>query len=118
MALLVVGVGLVGLVRVQVISIRLTERAARLARAVRLAETKLAEALAGEKREIGSREGSDDEELPAMRWRVGVRAVRSAGLRDAGVEGLREVTVVVSWPDGEGEPFVQLATLAREKVGR
>lgn len=116
-ALVIVAIGLVALVRVQVITIRMTERAARLSRAVRLAETKLAETLAAEKREIGAREGTDDEQSPAMRWRVLTRATKAAALTDAGVEGMREVTVVVTWPDGEREQVVQLGALAREKVG-
>lgn len=115
-ALLVVAIAMVGLLRLQVVSIRVTDRAAQLSRATLLADAKMAEALAQDKTETGSAEGRVDEEgRKPLRWRVTVSAASPKGLEDAGVKDLRQVSVVVTWEDGAAEKRVQLVTFKGDR---
>jgi len=115
-AVAVMGIGMLGLLRLQVISIMLTDHARLVSRATTLAESKLAETLAAGQPEAGTTRGTMDDR-PPLEWLVTVAdhqpdgMLDGAGEHEVGTHG-RRVTVVVEWREGRSRREVRLVTLA------
>ena len=110
-ALAVMALALVALLRLQVISIVMADRAALLTRATLLADAQMTEVRAGPLPGLGVTEGVfEDSGVAEMRWQVVVSPVRVAELDDARTAELRKVAVRVTWRDGERLKRVELVT--------
>ena len=107
-ALAVVAIGAAALLRLQLVTIVMTDRASRTTAAALLLETKLDEALAGEPPPIGTTEGRFDEQWGRnMAWRMDVSEAAVPGLPPGEENGLRKVRVVVSWDGGSAGDSVE-----------
>jgi len=116
-ALSVIAIALVALLHLQVISIRLFDRADRLTRATLLADLKMAEVLSAGYPELGTESGAfDEEDEPReFNWQTTVTDVELEQLEDAGVTGLRRVHVQVSWEESGQSRQVEMTTLVTRK---
>lgn len=107
-ALAIVGVALTALLQMQLVSISMTDRSARVTRAALLLQALTDETLAGPLPDVGVREGSfDDEAGRGMAWRVAVDEARVPALDQEGIDTLREVRVTVFWDPSERGRFVE-----------
>ena len=108
-AIAFMAVAMLGLLRLQVVSIRSTDHARRLSQATLLADAKMAETLAAGCTDVGAASGTTDAPA-AMDWQVRVEDAPVAELPD--LAGVRSVTVRVNWKDGRDVRQVQLVTYA------
>jgi len=113
-ALALVGTAVAGLLRLQVISVQTSTHASRLWTASLLAQEKMAEVMAADRIDEGSRQGATEDE-PVYAWRVSVEPARAPGLADAEATSLKSVVVTVSWPDGRSERSLALVTYVSPK---
>ena len=116
-ALSIMAIALVVLLRLQIVSITMLDRAERLSRAMLLANAKMAEVLSTRYPEIGTRGGSIEEEDSdiILHWQTTVSDVRLKELEDAAVSGLRSVYVRVTWDEGRQQKLVQMVTYVGDK---
>jgi len=114
-ALAILAIAVVALLRLELISIRMTDRADTLARAALLAQARMAETLGGKYPEIGSESGAEKHVGgAALRWRVDVREAQVEELRAAQVGDMRTVDVLVTWNRGGPHERVRLTTHVAE----
>jgi len=111
-ALSILAIGLLPLLHLQVLSLRLSGRAAVLSEADLLARATMAEMLARGVPEAGSRQGSvrGDATKTQFTWHTTVNEVRLAALEEMGAGELRSVVVQVTWQDGGQPRQVELVT--------
>ena len=111
-ALSIVAIALVTLLHLQLVSIRMTDRAAQMSRAALLADSKMAETVARGHPGIGSESGTVEDAGGGvvLHWQTSVSEMRLGELEDAGVTGLRSVYVKVTWNEGERQEQVHMAT--------
>lgn len=112
MALAIVSAALIALLRLQIMSIRVSERAERLSHATRLAEQKMAELRAVGLPELGERSGSFQDAASGVvyAWHTAVERARLSKLPKEDT-GLRTVRVRVTWPDGRARVPIELESL-------
>jgi len=111
-AISIMAVAMIGLLRLQLVSIRTADHAQKLSRATLLAASKMSEALAAGDTETGTREGSVQEpnsEL-MLHWQTTVAEAHIQELDDAGIRGQRSVDVRVTWNEGHDRRQVRLTT--------
>jgi len=113
-ALVVVGVAVAGLLRLQIIGAQTASHASRLWGASLLAQEKMAEALASERMDDGARQGSTGED-PVYAWKVVIDSARDPALAAVGAASRKSVLVTVSWPDGRSERSLSLVTYVSPK---
>jgi prepilin-type N-terminal cleavage/methylation domain-containing protein len=113
-ALVIVAVAGVALLRLELTSILLSDRATAISRAVRIADARMAEALARERIEVGYRSGRilDDATEKAFRWDITVAPLRRPELEEYELDNLLTVTARVFWRSGREERSVSLETYA------
>ena len=122
-AVAVMGIGMLGLLRLQVISIITTDHSRLLSRATTLAESKLAETLAAGCPQPGTTRGRTDDRTP-LDWQVMVAddqpdaTPEGEGEHKVRPYGCRRVTVVVQWNEGRSRRDVRLVTLAFDGRGQ
>ena len=116
-ALAILAIALVVLIRLQVISISMTDHAAQLSRASFLATAKMAEVLAAGYPELGSKSGSVEGEGggAGFHWQTTVRDERTQMLEEADVTGLCGVYVLVNWGEGRQKRRIQMVTLVADQ---
>lgn len=116
-ALSIMAIALVTLLHLQLVSIRMTDRAERLSRAMLLAETQMAETLARGYPDVGSESGiaADAGRDVLLHWQRTVSDLQLGELEDAGLTGLRSVYVEVTWNSGQRQERVHMATYAADK---
>ena len=116
-ALSILAIASVVLLNLQLVSIRMTDRADRMSRAATLAEAKLAEVLATGHTDIGSERGTvqDESGEAVLHWRTTVSERRMEELDHPGLAGLRDVCVEVTWNEGNRQARVDMATCAVAK---
>jgi general secretion pathway protein I len=113
-ALAIVAIAVVGLLRLHLMSLRLTERAETTARAAALAEEKIAESLAHGYPALGSEAGQESRGPRTLQWQRDVTELRlPRGGRDEQV-GLRQIVVRVRSPE-DVEPAVSLSTCVADR---
>jgi len=111
-ALCVVLLALVPLIRLHVVSISTLDSTRQMTQAVLLANAKLAETIATDVPEVGNAKGiiEDPESGTVLYWRSVISDTDRPELKVAGLEGIREVRVELSWKDGHREGTVSLCT--------
>ena len=114
-ALAVASVSVLALMRLHLISIRTADMAGVRAQAVLLAEQKIAEKLALGYPSQGTESGTVEEGPLSLRWRTSVEDAKPPELAAAGIGGLREISVEVTWRQGIGPRRVQMTTYVADR---
>jgi len=114
-ALVIVSLSLPGLLKLHLGSIAMVDKAQASSQAVFLAREKLAEAAAFGYPEIGVIAGVADNDNLEMRWRTEVSECELPELVEAGVGGLREISVDIAWRQGIGLKHLQMSTCVAER---
>jgi type II secretion system protein I len=114
-ALVIVAISLVGLVRLNLISIRMTEAAEISSQAVLLANEKIAETLAHGYPEEGTKTGSVEKYALRLNWRTEVTNIEPAHPDELDITGLRRIYVDVSWEQGTRRKHVQMSTYVADR---
>lgn len=114
-ALVIVAISLVGLIRLNLISIRMTEAAEISSQAVLLANEKIAEALAHGYPEEGTKAGSVEKNASCLNWRTEVTNIEPAHQDALNITGLRRIYVDVSWEQGTRRKHVQMSTYVADR---
>jgi type II secretory pathway pseudopilin PulG len=114
-ALVIVSISLPGLLKLHLGSIAMVDKAQASSQAVFLAREKLAEAAAFGYPEIGVSAGVADNDNLEMRWRTEVSECELPELVEAGVGGLREISVDIAWRHGIGLKHLQMSTCVAQR---
>lgn len=114
-ALAVVSIALLALLRLQLLTIRIADRARVTSQAVFLAEGKIAETLALGYPKPGNNSGTVADNGVALDWQVEVTDLRLPQLSAAAGAGLRKILVDVSWKQRLGRNHLQMTTYVAQK---
>ncbi|MHC4641135.1 MAG: prepilin-type N-terminal cleavage/methylation domain-containing protein [Planctomycetota bacterium] len=114
-ALVIVAISLVGLIRLNLISIRMTEAAEISSQAVLLANEKIAEVLAPGYPEEGTKTGSVEMNALCLNWRTEVTDIDTPHPDELDITGLRRIYVDVSWEQGTRRKHVQMSTYVADR---
>lgn len=114
-ALVIIAISLVGLIRLNLISIRITEAAEISSQAVLLANEKIAETLAQGYPEEGTKTGSVEKNALCLNWRTEVTNIAPAHPDELDLTGLRKIYVDVSWEHGTRRKHVQMSTYVADR---
>ena len=114
-ALAIVSISLVALIRLHIISINMADTADITSQAVFLAEEKIAEMLALGYPKKGANSGTVDKKGLAFNWQTEVTELCPPQLAEAGVTGLREILINVSWRQGTGRRHLQMSTYVADR---
>lgn len=114
-ALAVVSIFLFALLKLHLISVKMTGAAEITSKSVLLANEKIAETLAAGFPEQGTDSGSVGEGALKLNWRTEVTDLHLPPLDRAGIKGLRKVLVDVSWPYGVSLKHVQMLTYVADR---
>lgn len=116
-ALAIVSIALLGLLQLHLISIRTADKAQETARAVFLAQDKMAEAMSAGFPSVGTRSGTIDSDGERFTWRTEVTDASGSVQSLAGtrLSGLRKLSIEVACGDSLREPPVRLTTYVAER---
>jgi len=109
-ALAIVSISLLALLRLHLISIRMTETAEITSQAVLLAGEKMAEKLAMGYPKQETDSGTVEKNGLPLHWQTEVTDLQSPQLDEANITGLRKMLVDVSWKQGTGYKHLQMST--------
>jgi type II secretion system protein I len=109
-ALAIVSISLLALLRLHLISIRMTETAEITSQAVFLAGEKIAEKLAMGYPEEESDSGTVEKNGLPLHWQTEITDLQLPLLDQANITGLRKVLVDVSWKQGTSHKHLQMST--------
>lgn len=115
MALTIVSISLLGLIRLHIININMTETAEITSRAVLLAEEKIAEILAASYPKQGTNQGTVQKNAFRFNWQTEVTDLQLPQLNQADICGLRTVSVDVSWKQGISRKHLQMSTYVADR---
>jgi len=115
LALAVVSLSLLSLLRLHVTGIKMAERIDMTTQAVFLAEEKMTETLASGYPQVGTCSGCVEKNARRLNWRTQVANTRPALPHNLRIEGLRELSVEVSWEQGGGLKTLKIATYIAER---
>ncbi|MHC4744084.1 MAG: type II secretion system protein [Planctomycetota bacterium] len=113
-ALVIVSISLLGLLGLHVRSMAMADTAQAASNAVFLAREKLAE-VASAYPEIGVSTGVVEQGALELRWRTEVSDCQLPQLHEAGLAGLRQVNVDVTWNQGLGRKHLQMSTCVAQR---
>ena len=117
MSLAVAALALAALIRLQLVTINMTDQAEMNSRAVLLAEAKIDEALAQDISQPGSDSGTVQKGDRRFRWTRRVSTVAPDQAISTSSDGLRQLSVDITWKQGRHDRHVGLTTLvARQEV--
>ncbi|MCK4913164.1 MAG: prepilin-type N-terminal cleavage/methylation domain-containing protein [Planctomycetes bacterium] len=114
-ALAIVSVSLLGLIKLHITNINMTETAEITSRAVLLAEEKIAETLATSYPNQGTNQGSVQKNALRFNWQTEVKDLQLPKLDQADICGLRTVSVDVSWKQGISRKHLQMLTYVADR---
>jgi len=114
-ALVIVSISLLALIRLHLISIRMTEAAEITSQAVLLANEKIAETLALGYPEKGTDSGSVEKNALCLYWRTEVTDIEPPQLGKLDTAGLRRIFVDVSWEQGIRWKHLQMSTYVADR---
>ena len=114
-ALVIVSISLLALIRLHLISIRMTEAAEITSQAVFLANEKIAETLAPGYPEEGTNSGTVEKNALCLHWRTEVTDLQPSQFGGMDIAGLRRVFVDVSWKQGIRWKHLQMSTYVADR---
>ena len=114
-ALAIVSISLLALLRLHLISIRMTETAEITSQAVFLANEKIAEILAAGYPKEGTNSGTVQKNGLALHWQSEITDLQSPQLDEVDITGLRRVLVDVGWKQGTGRKQLQMSTYVADR---
>ncbi len=109
-ALAVAAIGLLGLLRLHLLSTAVADSALDRTQAVFVGQERTAEVTAGGFPRQGTESGSVERNGRDFAWRTETTNVGSAETGDLKLTGLRQVRTIVRWQTGTGEKEVQMTT--------
>ncbi len=119
-ALAVASIALLALLQLQLLSMRVADKAQVMTQATLLAQEKMAEAISSGYPSVGVKSGTMETEGELLTWRTEVTDARlPAVCRPAGGrDRLRTVSVEVSWQRGAGDKHIRMTTCVAENLIR
>lgn len=109
-ALAIVSISMLTLLKLHLISVRMTEAAETTFQAVFLADEKIAEALALGCPQEGTYCGTVEKNSLKLNWQTEVTDLQLPQLQQANITGLRKVLVDVSWRQADSRRHLQMST--------
>jgi len=110
LALAVISISLLSLLKLHLTAANIARRAEMTAQAVLLAQEKMAETLAVAYPKIGQGSGTVERNSMELTWRTEVANLQSAPLENVETEGLRQVSVEVTWQQAGGLKRLRMST--------
>jgi general secretion pathway protein I len=101
-ALAILAITLVIIFSQQAISINMGNEARIITKATLVARERMAGLITQERLPIGEEEGKVQEAIPPMKWKQMVE--------ESSTEGMKKITVLIQWQDGDRERDVRLVT--------
>lgn len=114
-ALTIVSISLLGLIRLHIININMTESAEITSQAVLLAQEKIAETFAAGYPNQGSNRGTVQKNALCFDWQTEVTDLHLPQLNQADICGLRKVSVDVNWKQGVRQKHLQMSTYITDR---
>jgi len=114
-ALVIVSISLLALIRLHLISIKMTEAAEITSQAVLLANEKISETLAAGFPEEGTDSGSVEKNALRLNWRTEVANIEPHHLGELDIAGLRRILVDISWEQGIRRKHMQMSTYVADR---
>ena len=115
LALAIVSISLLGLIRLHIISINMTETAELATQAVLLAEEKIAETLAAGYPNLAANSGTVQKNALYFNWQTKVTDMHLPQLDQADIRGLSKVSVDVRWKQGISRKHLQMSTCVADR---
>ena len=109
-ALAIVSISMLALLKLNLISIRMTEAAEVTSQAVFLANEKIEETLALGYPEIGTDAGTVEKDGLSLNWQTEVTDLQLPCLQGVDIAGLRKVLVNVNWKKAVGREHLRMST--------
>jgi prepilin-type N-terminal cleavage/methylation domain-containing protein len=114
-ALAVLSISLLGLIRLQLININLTESAEITSQATLLAQQKIAEvSAAGFANKLSDR-GTVKKNALSFNWQTQVTDIHLPKLNDTQITGLKKISVDINWQQGLGKKHLQMETYIADR---
>ena len=113
--LVIVAISLVALIRLHLISMRMTEAAEKTSQAVFLANEKIAETLALGYPEEGTNSGTIQKDALRFNWRTEVTNIEPRQSGGPVISGLRKIYVDISWEQGISRKHLQMSTYVADR---
>ncbi len=114
-ALTIVSISLLGLIRLHIININMTESAEITSQAVLLAQEKIAETFAAGYPNQGSNRGTVQKNALCFDWQTEVTDLHLPQLNQADICGLRKVSVDVNRKQGVRQKHLQMSTYITDR---
>ena len=114
-ALVIVSISLLALIRLHLISIRMTDAAEITSQAILLANEKIAETLALGYPEEGTDVGNVEKNALSLNWRTEVTDIEPLQSGDLDIAGLRRILVDISWEQGIRRKHLQMSTYVADR---
>ncbi len=114
-ALAIVSISLLGLIRLHIISINMTESAEMISQATLLAQEKIAETLAAGYPNQGSNRGTVQKNALCFNWQTEVTDLHLPQLDEARICGLRKISVDINWKQGIRPKHLQMSTYVADR---
>jgi type II secretion system protein I len=114
-ALVIVSISLLALIRLHLISINMTEAAQIKSHAVLLANEKIAETLALDYPEEGTKSGTVEMNALGLHWQTEVTDIEPHQLNELDIKGLRRIFVDISWEQGIRFKHIQMSTYVADR---
>jgi prepilin-type N-terminal cleavage/methylation domain-containing protein len=115
-ALVIVSIALLGLLRLQLISIAASEKTNALTEAMLLAQSKIEETGVTGLPPLGTTHGSVRENTVDLNWQRSITQSQLPSLEQGVNRGLHKVTVSVSWTHGLGKKTVEMITYVADRT--
>jgi hypothetical protein len=117
MALAIASIAVLGLLRLQLISIATADAAQAMTQAVFVAQEKIAEASAPGYPSQGTESGSVQRNSLDFAWRTEITNVGSQDVGGLALKDLRRIRTMVTWQQGASPKSVQMTTyVAKSKI--
>ncbi|MFC1634999.1 prepilin-type N-terminal cleavage/methylation domain-containing protein [Planctomycetota bacterium] len=114
-ALAIVSISMMALLRLHLISAHMVDKAQIMTQAVFLADEKIAETLAADFPEEGTRSGTVEKNGLTFNWKTQVENLQSIQLDVEDVAGLRKLLVDVSWKQGTNPKHLRMSTYVADR---
>lgn len=113
-ALAVASVGILGLLRLHLLSMTTADAAQATSQAVFVAQERIAEASIGGFPERGTDSGTIERNGRQFSWRTEVKDITRPGHGDFTLHGVREISAIVTWQQTSIEKTVKMTTLVAD----